>query len=70
LISIADNGIGFQDWEENEIFEKYSSGNIASTWLWMWLYLCKKIVEYHQWDIFAKNHPELWGALFEIHLPK
>ena len=69
-ITIEDNGQWFKDWEEKNIFEKYSTGKWKSVWLWMWLYLCKKIVELHWGIIKVKNSKSLWWASFEILIPQ
>ncbi len=69
-ITIEDNGQGFKNWEEKNIFEKYSTGKWKSVWLWMWLYLCKKIVELHWGIIKVKNSKSLWWASFEILIPQ
>jgi len=69
IISFEDNWKWFKNWEEKNIFEKYSTWNWYSIWIWMWLYLCKKIVELHWWNINVKNSKELWWAKFKISIP-
>jgi signal transduction histidine kinase len=65
VIRLRDNGWGFKNGEEESIFEKYSTWN-SSTWIGMGLYLCKKIIELHSGNIFARNSIDFWGAEFEI----
>ncbi len=67
---IEDNWPWFNYGDENIIFEKYSTGKWKSVWIWMGLYLCKKIVELHMWKIVAENSKELWWAKFKITIPK
>ena len=70
VLNIEDNGIWFKNWEEKLIFTKYNTWKNKSIWLWMWLYLCNKIVKLHKWEIFASNSEKLWWAKFTIKLPK
>jgi len=70
ILKIEDNWNWFSDWEEKNIFEKYSTWKWKSIWIWMWLYLCKKIVELHWWKIKAENSKKLWWAKFKILIPK
>lgn len=68
-IEIEDNW-EWINWEEIEkIFDKYSTWESNSIWLWMWLYLCKKIIELHAWEIWAKKWKKLFWACFYIKLP-
>lgn len=68
-ICVIDNGPWFQKWEELKIFEKYSSWDIVRGWIGMGLYLCKKIIEIHEWNITAKNNSFSSWAQFDIILP-
>ena len=56
--------------EQEFIFEKYSTGYWKSIWLWLGLYLCKKIVELHSWTIKAWNSKKLGWAMISIVIPK
>jgi K+-sensing histidine kinase KdpD len=68
-ISIEDNGPWF-DWIDTEnIFDKYTIWKGDRVWLWMWLYLCKRIVEMHSGEIQAKPWSHLWWARFDIIIP-
>jgi len=69
IIKIEDNWIWFKNIEIEKIFEKYNKWNISSEWIWVWLYLCKRIIDMHGWKIQARNTKELWWACFEIRLP-
>jgi len=69
-IDIDDNWNWFKFWEWKYIFDKYSTGKWKSIWLGLWLYLCKKIVEYHKWEIKALNSEKLGGANFNLVIPK
>lgn len=66
ILCIEDNGRGFNMIDTNNIFNKYSTWNGSSVGLWMWLYLCKKIIELHDWMILAWNSKNLWWASFTI----
>lgn len=68
-IKIQDNWNWFKEWEQDFIFEKYSTGYWKSIWLWLGLYLCKKIVELHGWIIKAWNSIKLWWAEISIIIP-
>ncbi len=70
ILTIEDNWKWFSNWEEKNIFKKYSTLKWKSVWIWMWLYLCKKIVELHWWNIKAENSIKLWWAKFKISIPK
>ncbi len=67
-ISIEDNGEGFKNGENENIFSKYVTWSWSSTGLWMGLYLCKKIVELHKGSIHASNSKKLEWACFTIKL--
>jgi len=69
-IKIEDNWNWFRKREQEFIFEKYSTGYWKSIWLWLGLYLCKKIVELHAWTIKAWNSKKLWWAMISIIIPK
>lgn len=66
--SIEDNGKWFQEYEIGSLFQKYASGNGAASWLGLWLYLCKRIVELHNGEISVSNGNILWWAKFTIRL--
>lgn len=66
-IHIHDNGKGFAEYESKNLFEKYVSENSESWGLWLWLYLCKKIIEIHSGKIYAQNSSVLtWAELIII----
>lgn len=65
-ISIEDNGVGFDDIDISGVFDKYSTWAGNNIGLWMGLYLCKKIVEFHNGSIQALNSKTLGGASFSI----
>jgi len=69
-IKVEDNWKGFQDTDISSIFDKYFTGKSSSIWIWIGLYLCKKIVEFHDWRIEAKFSKKLKGGKFTIILPK
>jgi signal transduction histidine kinase len=69
-LEIEDNWNWFKNNEEDFIFEKYSTWFWKSIWLWLWLYLCKKIIDLHNWTIKALNSKKLWWALISIIIPK
>lgn len=68
-ITIEDNWVWFKYNEAKDIFEKYKSWK-KSVWIWLWLYLCKRIVELHNWIIEVSNSKELKWAKFTIIIPK
>jgi len=69
-IVIEDNWNWFKFWEEKYVFDKYKTWKWKSIWLWLGLYLCKKIVELHNWSIKASNSKKLWWAVISINIPK
>jgi K+-sensing histidine kinase KdpD len=69
-IVIEDNWKWFKLWEKEMIFEKYYTWTGDSVWLWLGLYLCKKIIDKHNGKIDAGNSKGLWWARFEIILCK
>lgn len=70
IIIVEDNWKWFKDYDKDIIFEKYSTWIWKSIWLWLGLYLCKKITELHFWSIYADNSDKLWWALFKIIIPQ
>lgn len=69
VIWIEDNWKWFEGINISELFDKYSTWKSNNSWLWMWLYLCKKIISMHKWDIFAEKSIKLWWAKFIIYIP-
>ena len=67
-IVIEDNGKWFAGIGKQDIFDKYSTGDHNSSGLGMWLYLCKKIVELHKWEIHSSSSDKLWWARFIINI--
>ncbi len=70
IITIEDNWDWLNTNDINNIFWKYFTWELSSVWIWMWLYLCKKIVTMHYWTIEAENSKKLWWAKFTITIPK
>ncbi len=68
-VVIEDNGRGFEWINTEDIFDKYSTGRTGSIWLWMWLYLSKKIVTLHHGTIIATLSEKYGGAKFVIKIP-
>lgn len=68
-IEIEDNWKWFTDLNIAKIFDKYSTGSSNSIWLWIGLYLCKKIVELHWGKIQANFWKKLWWAKISVKLP-
>jgi light-regulated signal transduction histidine kinase (bacteriophytochrome) len=71
LITIKDNGIGFEEMYASKIFQMFSRlhGKSEYPGSGIGLALCKKIVDNHHGHIFATGVPEQ-GATFSIILPK
>lgn len=69
-ISIEDNWIWLNWVDVKKIFDRYSTSKENNIWLWMWLYLCKKIIELHWWKINAQKSKILSWAKFKIELDK
>lgn len=69
FIEIEDNWEWFSWIDQDSIFDKYSTWEKTSVWIWLWLFLCKKIVELHSWSIKAMNWDFLYWAKFVIILP-
>jgi K+-sensing histidine kinase KdpD len=68
-VDIEDNWKWFTDLDITKIFDKYSTGNSNSIWLWMGLYLCKKIIELHWGTIQANFWKKLWWAKISVRIP-
>jgi len=70
LITIQDNGIGFEEVYATKIFQMFSRlhGKSEYPGAGIGLALCKKIVANHQGHIFATSIPEQ-GATFSVILP-
>nr|WP_294784759.1 PAS domain S-box protein [uncultured Flavobacterium sp.] len=70
LITVEDNGIGFQDEQSAQIFETFTRLNSKDAYegTGLGLSLCKKIVERHGGNITAVGRPHA-GAVFTIKLP-
>jgi two-component system sensor histidine kinase VicK len=66
---IEDNGKWFEWIDLESIFEKYRRWVKWSTWLWMGLYLCKKIISLHKWSIKASQSERYGGAKITFCLP-
>ncbi len=71
LITIRDNGIGFEQEYATKIFQMFSRlhGKSQYPGAGIGLAFCKKIVENHKGKIFATSAPDQ-GAAFSIILPK
>ncbi|MGE4443453.1 MAG: ATP-binding protein [Candidatus Altimarinota bacterium] len=69
VVSIEDNGEGFEGIEIGELFDKYTKGSGNSIGLGMGLYLCKKIISMHDGVIQAGFSKEFSGAQFTITIP-
>lgn len=71
-ISIADNGVGIPEQNQNKIFEKFFQMNTKLSGLTggigLGLYLCKKIIEMHKGKIWVEPNTE-WGAKFCLTIP-
>ncbi len=69
-ISVADNGIGFDEMHATKIFDTFARLNPASDYegTGLGLALCKKIVERHHGTITARGYKNK-GASFIIRLP-
>lgn len=70
LITVEDNGIGFEEEQSSQIFETFTRLNSKDTYegTGLGLSLCKKIVERHGGSIAAMGRPSA-GAVFTIKLP-
>lgn len=66
---IEDNGKWFEWVEIKDIFDKYTTGSTGSTGLWMWLYLCKKIITMHHGTIEWSFSQKYKWARFTIVIP-
>ncbi len=70
IIKIADNGKGIEDENKQRIFEKFQSEQAnQGMGIGLGLYLCKKIIELHEGEIWVED-TEGGGATFCIRLPK
>lgn len=70
-ITVEDNGIGFEENNLEKIFEPFVRlhGRSTPDGSGMGLATCKKIIERHGGEIFARCKPEAGGAIFVIRLP-
>ncbi len=70
-ITIADNGIGFEDEYSSRIFQVFQRlhGKAEYPGSGIGLAICKKIVEYHHGIIYAENVPDT-GARFTFIIPQ
>ncbi len=70
IITVQDNGIGFEENQAGRIFETFTRLNSKDTYegTGLGLSLCKKIVERHSGTITASGNPSV-GAVFTITLP-
>ncbi len=66
---IEDNGKWFVWVNPEDIFDKYRTWNDWHVWLWMGLYLCKKIISLHRWMIQASQSEQYGGAKLSIKIP-
>lgn len=69
VLTIEDNWKWFEWISIEDLFDKYTKWTGGFTWLWMWLYLCKKIVEMHNWVITAEVSEKLKWAKIKITIP-
>jgi two-component system, OmpR family, phosphate regulon sensor histidine kinase PhoR len=72
IISVKDNGSGITNFEKEKVFQKfYRTGNEQtrnSKGTGLGLYIVKKLVDAHQWDLQIKdNTPK--GTIFELTIP-
>ena len=69
-ISVADNGIGFEQQYEHKIFELFQRLHGSTDYIGtgIGLAICKKIIRNHQGYISATGHPGK-GAIFNIYFP-
>lgn len=67
-VSIADNGIGMDLEQKENLFkiDKMSSTKWTSneSWTWIWLLLCKDFIEKHWWKIWIdRSEPGKWTVM-------
>lgn len=68
-MTVEDNGKGFSQSTMKSIFEKYSTGSNKNIWLWLGLYLCRKIITLHNGTIEASNSLQYGWACFTLKIP-
>lgn len=69
VLTIEDNGSGFQDIDMDKVFQKHSRWHDHSDWLGLGLYLCRQIVTSHHGTILAQSSESLGWAKFKISFP-
>jgi signal transduction histidine kinase len=74
ILTIKDNGLGFDSTVGNELFNKFTShgkpGTIGEKSTGLGLYITKQIIDKHQGNITAFSNGKNQGATFVISLPK
>ena len=69
-IKVEDNWRWFKNADISSIFDKYFTGKSSGIGIGIGLYLCKKIIEFHDGKIEAKFSKKLWWGKFVITIPK
>ena len=73
IVNVKDTGIGFNEGESDEIFQRFSrskrSKQIYSKGAGLGLYVARKIVEAHKGHIWAESEGEGKGSTFSFSLP-
>lgn len=69
VIHVQDNGIGFDADREGRIFDIFQRGASEGSGPGVGLAICKRIIDYHQGEIWAEAKPGE-GATFTFTLPK
>ena len=68
IVSVCDNGPGFQDDIKNRLFEKFASGKTKNSGSGLGLAFCKLVVEAHGGRIWAGQNPS-GGATISLSIP-
>lgn len=63
IIKISDNWIWIKEKDKKTIFDKFKTNHPESwMWIWLWLYICKKIIELHNWKIKVEDSKIWWTS--------
>lgn len=70
ILEVCDTWEWIPDKSKKYIFQKFRWNHAQKGyWIWLGLYICKKLVEMHWWKIWIEDNPK-WGSCFFIKIKK